>query len=198
MSGSSESGSVYPLSSMAPQQGFLACCTKPREIHICTTYAEKNPTDASLQGFTDEFSTSHAVQPFCIFWFHPWVMRVGPDLQNLFWYFSAYAHPCLRLSSIQLHPLWFWSPHHQQTHSSYTIQALGQVRQIHSLFSSMLFLLALWWGLRRWGERWESQWRWWITAQVGGSFVLLSFFNMIHPDGNWKKDWEATCHLNKP
>lgn len=27
----------------------------------------------------------------------------------------------------------------------------------------------------RWRERWASQWRWWITAQVGESFALLNF-----------------------
>lgn len=57
VSGSSELGSVYALSSITPQQGFIAYCIKTCEIHICTIYAEKHPWDASLQGFTDDFST---------------------------------------------------------------------------------------------------------------------------------------------
>lgn len=52
---------------------------------------------------------------------------------------------------------------------------------------SPLFLLALWWELRRWRERWASQWRWLITTQVRGLFVLLSFLNVISTGGNWER-----------
>lgn len=73
------------------------------------------------------------------------------------------------------------------SHSSYTSQGLGQAEQIHSHLPSTLFLLALWWELRRWRERWASQWRWLITTQVRGLFVLLSFSNVISTGGNWER-----------
>lgn len=147
LSGSSELGSVYPLSSIAQGKAFLPIVEKPLKYTFAQYMQKKKPQDVfpvfHCKVSLTIFSQKHAGQPFCILWFHSWVLRVGPDLQNVFWYFSAHAQPCLRFSPLQLHLLWCWSSHHQQTHSSYTIQALQQERQLHSHFSSMLFLLAL-------------------------------------------------------
>lgn len=138
--------------------------------NICS----KTPTGCKVSLVT--FPQKHADQPFCILLFYPWVLRVGPDVQNLFWSCSAHVQPCLNLSSLQLHPLGCWTPHHQQMYSSCTAQALWPTTQLHILFSSMSFLLSVWWGLRSWRKRRASQCRWHITAQMGGSFVLFRVF----------------------
>lgn len=37
------------------------------------------------------------------------------DLQSQCWNFSAHSQPCLKVSSLKLHPLWCWPSHHHQT-----------------------------------------------------------------------------------
>lgn len=168
-----------------PTAQFSCFCIKNCEILICAVYADNNNKKKQ--------PTGHLATRFHWWLFHR-NMLASPsascgsiqgcwDLQSQFWNFSAHTQPCLNVSSLQLHPLWCWSPHH----SSYTSQGLGQAEQIHSHLPSTLFLLALWWELRRWRERWASQWRWLITTQVRGLFVLLSFLNVISTGGNWER-----------
>lgn len=170
VSPSSELGSVYLLVSIAPQQFLYKDLWNTHLHNICS----KNPTHCKVSLGT--FPQKHADQPFCILLFYPWVLRVGPNVQNLFCFFSAHVQPCSSLSSLQLYPLGCWTAHHQQMYSSCSAQALGQTMQLHSLFSSTFFLLGVWWGLRRWRESWASQCGLCITAQTGGSFVLFRFF----------------------
>lgn len=176
--------SVHPLSSIAPQHSFHAFVEKTVKYsfvqYMQIIIKKKQPTGCLATRFH--------------WWLFHRNMLASPsascgsiqgcwDLQSQFWNFSAHTQPCLNVSSLQLHPLWCWSPHH----SSYTSQGRGQAEQIHSHLPSTLFLLALWWELRRWRERWASQWRWLITTQVRGLFVLLSFLNVISTGGNWER-----------
>lgn len=160
VSGFSELGTVYPLT-------FLHCLTakfshllnkKPVKYRTFAQYMQQKSMESLTARFHgwllhENMLASHFASCGAIL--HPRVLRVSPDLQYLFWNFSTRAHQSLRLSVLHHHPLWHWSPHHQQTHNSNTGKSLGKKGSFIA-FSAMLFLSAFWWSLMMWRERWTS------------------------------------------
>lgn len=195
VAGSSELDSAYPLF-LCPTARFSCLLYKnPWNTHLHNKCRKKPKPTGYCKVSMMTFAQKDAGQSFCILCFHPQVLRVGPDLQNLFWCSSANAQPCLSLSSLQLHPLWCWSPYHQQTDSSYTVQALGQACFI--VFFPPCSFFKIFNEVQADGGKGEHLSKVMDYSSGGGKFCFVEFFNIIVTGGNWKKDWEAKWHLNK-